>query len=1471
MKKRLMSLFLALSMTVSMFPAAFAEDATTPDETTPKVTTPDPSISISADATMYEGKTYSMTVTANDLPDGYQDLVWTWTSNSASVLPVPDETSATATTQTVSVTPIGVDNQYWTGSTCIYTISLSYKIGAAEYDVTAITHTVEVVPVPDMTLAISGPTYLDSGETGSFTASLQNQPDDVTITYLGGASEWTSSNENIAQVAYSTSNIAQASLVSLGGFLEVDITLTLTLAFYASNTGSEVQYLTAKHTVTIAKNATPPDVKLTLDRTSLSIEYAGNTDTVNATVSLSGQYYDYLTDTTYKRELTDYYTKLLIWSINDTNIAQKNNTTYTSATATNPNIGKVALQSKGLSPGQTIASVYIDMNENGEQDSDEPFAEFTITLSGIVLGFSDASVMKYETSDDLLAFGYGNIGALKWSAINPSIVDIEVTDGIYDADANVTISTGNLVGKTSGSTEVTVSNDKYSVSFTANVTDSIAPNIRPTSVVNGVNPLYFSTLISDFEYCSQEMFEDDTLVSLVSIQVPPAQGTLYYGYKDPDNMGAGVATERSYYLNAEPSVKDIVFVPNPYYTGSEVTISYSGKTEENKIFSGEIIFSISEIDDVEMNTSAEQAISLVASQFSAVCTNKLGQSLSHITLHLPTETRGTFYYQYKDEENYHHKIALGEEIYSYEIADVSFIPAPGYTGTLVVPYTGVSTTGSTYPGNLTIYVGDYGDDGPVVYNTRVDEYVTFTTASFEANVQALTGNRLNYVNFTLPSSSQGTLYEDYRSEYNYSRAVSASTTYYATSRSPYIENISFVPAAGFSGVCSIPFTGYDIAGNTYQGTVQINVSDQAQGDINYTGTSGGYVRFYASDFNSLSQQLTESNLDYINFPTLPTSSHGTIRYGQTTTSSGTAVSTGVNFYRTSSSYIDDLTFSVGTTFTGIVEIPFNAVATSGAAFSGYVSIVVANQSVGKIYYNATTNQPAQILHEDLEYLSIERTGSSLDYLRFTLPPASQASLYYNYTSASNNEGLVSAYSSYYGSNSPYASAVSIVPYSTFTGVCEVGFVGYGTNGKQFFGTIEVSVGVGASPLSYTVRQGSVLALDVGDINSYAYTETNSTLNYITVNLPTTTQGTLYQTYSSTNSYNPKATSTTKYYRGSTPSISNLVFVPNTEYLGTFTIGFTATSLDGSVCTGNITIEVLPQAADKSISYSTTYSALRFNVSDLYNAWSGDDISYIVFDNMPTSTQGKLYYANNLSALAYAGVKYYVEGSPNFDDMIFAPRAGFYGTIVLTYTATTENGGIFVGDIYINVNQTTASTYFGDMGSYSWAAAAADYLNVAGVTSGVGVGIYGPGQSITRGDFALMLSKAFSLSTTSTVANFDDVPATAYYYTAVQTLRALGVVTGSDNKFSPTSYISRQDAMMMLYQAMNVANRQLTVGTDIYLALYQDGSSVASYAQVAMATMIRNTIISGDTNGNLNPTASMTRAEMAVVLHKAMTT
>lgn len=169
-------------------------------------------------------------------------------------------------------------------------------------------------------------------------------------------------------------------------------------------------------------------------------------------------------------------------------------------------------------------------------------------------------------------------------------------------------------------------------------------------------------------------------------------------------------------------------------------------------------------------------------------------------------------------------------------------------------------------------------------------------------------------------------------------------------------------------------------------------------------------------------------------------------------------------------------------------------------------------------------------------------------------------------------------------------------------------------------------------------------------------------------------------------------------------------------------------------------------------------------------------------------------------------------------------------------------------------------------NFSWAVQPVDYLAMHRVVSGTDDMVYSPADALTRADFVTMLARAYSMEDYVGGGSFSDVPDGTYYSDAVSAAKNLGIVTGDENgKFNPTQPLTRQDAMVILRRTLD---RTGLMFPDGYLSAFSDADKVSSYAQSDVAALVQAGIISGS-DGKINPTASVTRAEMAVMLYRAM--
>lgn len=222
-----------------------------------------------------------------------------------------------------------------------------------------------------------------------------------------------------------------------------------------------------------------------------------------------------------------------------------------------------------------------------------------------------------------------------------------------------------------------------------------------------------------------------------------------------------------------------------------------------------------------------------------------------------------------------------------------------------------------------------------------------------------------------------------------------------------------------------------------------------------------------------------------------------------------------------------------------------------------------------------------------------------------------------------------------------------------------------------------------------------------------------------------------------------------------------------------------------------------------------------------------------------------------------------------------------GTVDANGVFTAANAaGKLTGMLAVSYGQTSvelpvtvaAADPFADMKDH-WAKSYVSEMYFDGVLAGSpgadGKLYYRPDDSMTRQEFVVALMRFMKVDTSGYSAvqlPFVDADKTAgWAMDAMKAAYALGYVggSGSNGKLygNPTSTITRQEAMVILARSQG-----LTQATDrTALSRFSDASLVADWAAESLAAMIERNIIGGS-NGKLNPTGQVTRAEVAKMLY-----
>lgn len=734
------------------------------------------------------------------------------------------------------------------------------------------------------------------------------------------------------------------------------------------------------------------------------------------------------------------------------------------------------------------------------------------------------------------------------------------------------------------------------------------------------------------------------------------------------------------------------------------------------------------------------------------------------------------------------------------------------------------------------------------------------------------------------STAQGVVYDNHRSEADTGAGVGMNDRYVVNGTgTDSLRSLYFRPNRDFSGTARISYTGRS-SGREISGVIEVTVKGMT--DVTYTA-DGAPVTFQADDFNLICTTKQGANLKYVTF-TPPSATTGTLYYNYASeTYPGTKVISTTQYSRTGTPGLSQVTFVPAAGYSGTVRIGYQATDTSNKSYSGTVTINV-NKAGGQsapadIYYTAFQGGSVTFRASDFSSASLRTIGEPLSHVRFSLPSSSEGTLFYNYRGFNDYDSAVISTTDYYQSGTPALSGVAFVPATTASGQTAITYTGYGTRGSTFTGTIYVgekagSTQTGSSGPLYSVTVGAAVALNANSFNNDCVAATGADLSYIRFSsLPLSTQGVLYYDYRPSISSNTKASTYTSYYRAGSFGAANIIdkisFLANRDYVGLVTIPYVGYNTNNDSFNGEVTIQVTPN----TITYTgTTASPIRVNSSQVratLNSLMSHEPSYIVFTTLPAAASGRLYTDYNgygTGTQLKTGVKYYISGTPNIDQISFVPKARYTGDATALYTAYSATGEQVSGQLVFRISTPSGSSHFNDLYSYTWAAPSVDYLYQNDVVKGITATSYGPSQQILRRDFILMLYRAFNFSGGNAAKpGFADVPANSYYAQAVSAAKRMGIVQGDGVNFMPASQITRQDAMVMVKNALTAAGKAPASASATVLDGFPDGGQVSSYARDAVSTLVQMGAVNGS-NGYLNPRSPITRAEAAVILHFVMT-
>jgi hypothetical protein len=470
---------------------------------------------------------------------------------------------------------------------------------------------------------------------------------------------------------------------------------------------------------------------------------------------------------------------------------------------------------------------------------------------------------------------------------------------------------------------------------------------------------------------------------------------------------------------------------------------------------------------------------------------------------------------------------------------------------------------------------------PLPFNSAVTAFGTLLAdqiAAFQAG-----GQQLSYITFTVPDKNVGTLYFNYDYVKKTGTGVTAATKYYAA-KSPNLSKITFAPAKDYTGTADISYNAYLESGVFITGKIRITVSNNLGGTFSYITDKNSPLQFDATDFQNAFFSATGKALGSVSFSF--NSSLGYLCYDYKLSGDyASGISSSQYYYVNKANYLSLVTFVPASDVTGPVVVGYTGYAQDGSVSrSGKLYIYVVDSPAGIVQYSVKANGTAALSADDFSNEFIGVTGALMSYVTFTPPAAATGSMFYQYDAETGSGTKVTSAVKYYNGKGPDLSDITFVPAKDFTGVCVVPYTGYTTTGAAYTGKLKFTVFEGSEIISYSTGAGKPVTMNASGFTSAFYINSDGrALSYVTFEPPSASFGKLYYNYTSPVKYDYAVTADKKFYTTASPFLSNVTFVPQEGYAGTFTLNYTGYTSGGSSVTGKIKITVT-SAQSGSVTY-----------------------------------------------------------------------------------------------------------------------------------------------------------------------------------------------------------------------------------------------------------------------------------------------
>jgi 2',3'-cyclic-nucleotide 2'-phosphodiesterase (5'-nucleotidase family) len=296
------------------------------------------------------------------------------------------------------------------------------------------------------------------------------------------------------------------------------------------------------------------------------------------------------------------------------------------------------------------------------------------------------------------------------------------------------------------------------------------------------------------------------------------------------------------------------------------------------------------------------------------------------------------------------------------------------------------------------------------------------------------------------------------------------------------------------------------------------------------------------------------------------------------------------------------------------------------------------------------------------------------------------------------------------------------------------------------------------------------------------------------------------------------------------------------------------------CAGFAQVAGLTYTIDTSATFDAGEAYGKFFEADSINRVTITSVNGAAFD--PDATYAVV--ADNY--IFNGGDTYYtLKNAKSAEDAVYINNGSGTKTrdVVALYIKNVLGGTI--GEQYGKAQGriTIKAQSFSDVSDTNWALDAINWASSKGYMNGVGDNKFDPNGTVSRAMLVTILYRLEGKPVTTGNA-FSDVPSGQWYTAAVNWAAQVGIVKGyGDNKFGPLDSITREEAALILHSYSVYKGYDVSATGD--LTAFPDAGDTATWAKDAMVWAVGAKLLGGTGSGTISPTGTADRAQIATIL------